>query len=118
MTLIAEESEEHENENEQRTEEAASADIAINEPRKKDGLEKGVVGEVIEEEGEIVYEDVEEESNTEGRVIKSGPLCKLIEALVIPRTIPEPHYTEAFLFTRPYFITSKGLLNRLLHVYL
>lgn len=47
-----------------------------------------------------------------------GPRGKLIEALVIPRTIPEPYYTEAFLLCRAYFISSRALLNRLIHFFL
>lgn len=37
---------------------------------------------------------------------------------MIPRTIPEPFYTEAFLLTRAYFISSRALLNRLIHFFL
>jgi len=95
--------------------------------------------EISDDEGELTYEDVDEDGGS-GRTTKFiasgspsfllcqdilsieslcvGPRGKLIEALVIPRTIPEPYYTEAFLFTRPYFISARALLRRLIHYFL
>lgn len=76
--------------------------------------------DISDADGELTYEDVDEEGvpGRTTKVIASGPRGKLIEALVIPRTIPEPFYTEAFLLTRAYFISSRALLNRLIHFFL
>lgn len=81
---------------------------------------KEVYPEGLEEAtGEITYEEVEEEGcpTRKTKVIASGPLSKLVEALVVPLTIPEPYYVEAFLLSRSYVISSQNLLKRLIEFY-